>query len=182
MNALVKLGLSPVDAQASPARANSIINALIEQLPAPGAAFGGEERAAWLHMMETAFTLVYGAATVAAAARPATIVASAPRAAAAPARRAIPARRPAKKAGVSSKAKPKAKLNTEPKMSGQHIDLQGYARNEDGSRILPGDVIDVLSDLRGEHGDLSAIIWSDDTRGIPRGMQIEVSGAGAPRS
>ena len=56
------------------------------------------------------------------------------------------------------------------------IDRDGFARRTTGERVMPGHVNDVIFDQRGEHGDLSAITWGDDSRGV-RGLQMTIAAA-----
>jgi hypothetical protein len=152
-----------------------LINALFERLPPAGSAWPEAQRQAWLSMMETTFTIVYGAAGKAstpratrraapAARRPARAAAKKPKAlkGAAPA-----ARRPARAAAK----KPKALKGAGPAF---FIDRQHFARRRGGERIVPGDVAGILVDKRGMNGDLAAIIWADDSTGIPRGLQLDI--------
>lgn len=149
------LRLQPIGEQPGIARSNSVVNALIEELPAPGTEWPAAQREAWLDLMRTAFTLAYGEAP-----------GSAPAAARKPARSA-----PAKAAKAKpAKAKP-AKVHVDP---GFHIDLEGYARDHKGSRILPDDLNGPIYDMRGEAGDLGAIRWADETTGI-KGLQLDIT-------
>ena len=56
-----------------------------------------------------------------------------------------------------------------------YIDKEGMARNKKGDRIMPGDVSDFIVDLRGETGDLDAIVWADDSSGLPRDRSLDVT-------
>lgn len=59
------------------------------------------------------------------------------------------------------------------------IDQDGLAKHVNGERIMPSQVGgEVLYDLRGELGDLSAITWADGSMGT-RGLQLEISAAEA---
>jgi hypothetical protein len=40
---------------------------------------------------------------------------------------------------------------------------------------MPTEVMDFIVDLRGEHGDIGRIVWADDSTGIPRGMQLDIT-------
>lgn len=148
------LRLQPIGVQPGSARSNSVINALIEELPEPGTDWPAAQREAWLELMRTAFTLAYGEAAGAPAAP----------------------RKPARPApGKPSKAKPArakpAKMHIDP---GFHIDLDGYARDHKGNRILPDDLNGPIYDMRGEAGDLGAIRWADETTGI-KGLQLDIT-------
>jgi len=55
------------------------------------------------------------------------------------------------------------------------IDREGYARNgRTNARVKASDVTDGIFDQRGEDGDLSAIIWADNRRGID-GLDLAIS-------
>lgn len=56
------------------------------------------------------------------------------------------------------------------------IDTDGKAKNKQGKRILPGDVTDILYDLRGIDGDIGTITWADDSQGL-NGADLTISGA-----
>jgi hypothetical protein len=155
MSAPLKLEL--LDARKGPARANPLINALVEQLPAPGEDFPADERQAWLEMMEKAFTMAYGGA----------------KAAPVPRKPAIQKRR--------APARPKLQKPVKPVKPGPafFVDRQHFARRRGGERILPHEVMDVLVDQRGVNGDLGKIVWADDSTGIPRGLQLDITIADA---
>ena len=57
-----------------------------------------------------------------------------------------------------------------------YVDTDNYARRKGGDRVLAKDVKGTLYDLRGEDGDLAAIIWADDTTGIEKAGRITISG------
>jgi hypothetical protein len=137
-------------------RGHAVINALIEELPAPGAPWPAAERKAWLELMATAFTLAYGKSEGHAMRQ-----SVADGGASQPVRARKP--RPPKPVKITAAA------------AGFHVDRDGFARDHKGDRILPDDVAGPLVDLRGEHGNLSQIRWADDTFGIPRGMNINVT-------
>ncbi len=141
-----------------------LLSALVDKLPPAGTTWSPADRQAWLTMAANAFDVVYGAA------RALPSPASAPRAGAAPKR---PARRkPARKPARSRPKPPKPLGPTGPSF---FIDRQGFARKRGGERIMPAEVLDHIVDLRGEKGDLGAITWADDTAGIPRGLQLDVT-------
>ena len=56
-----------------------------------------------------------------------------------------------------------------------YIDKHGYARRAGGDRVIAKEVAGYVVDQRGENGDLGAIVWGDDTRGIPKGMQLDIT-------
>lgn len=145
-----------LDARKGVARGNPLINALVEQLPAPGEAFPADERAAWLEMMEKAFTMAYGGTRVAPAQKPAA----------------------AKKPSARSKARPQAasRKPAPPVTAGPafFIDRQNIARRRGGHRIMPHDVAGILVDKRGVNGDLATITWADGSTGIPKGLQLDI--------
>jgi hypothetical protein len=45
-----------------------------------------------------------------------------------------------------------------------YIDTEGYARRKGGERIMPHDVQEI-ADMRGETGDLGAVVWADGSQG-----------------
>lgn len=152
------------------ARAHPLIIGLIETLPPPGSDFSPEKRTAWLDTMGSVFTLIYGE-----------VQEKRLRTSAAPPRRSTSAR----PSDWKEHLKPKTKAKTKPKSrkaapksaplpSEFYVDMQGFARNAANDRILPEDVNDVLYDRRGEV-DFGTIIWADGTRGVPRGMQLDIS-------
>jgi len=137
-----------------------LLSALVDKLPPAGVSWPAADREAWLKMASNAFDVVYGAAaarTLGAPSRPA------------PKR---PARKATKKASRRKPARPKPLGPTGPAF---FIDRQGFARKRGGERIMPAEVLDHIVDLRGESGDLGAITWSDDSAGIPRGLQLDVT-------
>jgi hypothetical protein len=140
-----------------------LISALVDKLPSAGTSWSGADRQAWLTMMANAFDVVYGAGA-GGSMRQASPAAALPK-------RAQPSR---------PKAAKKARRPAAPKPLGPtgpafFIDKQGFARKRGGDRIMPHEVMDFLVDLRGEHGDLAAITWSDDSTGIPRGKQLDIT-------
>lgn len=155
---------TPIGVPASKARANSVIDALIEQLPPPGTDWPAEQRQAWLHMMETTFTLVYGGVAGGSMAK---------RSPASP-------RRSARAPAPAVKAKRQAPVKPRPPGPEFYIDRQGVARKAGGDPIVPCEVLGFLVDQRGEHGDLGTIQWADGSRGIPRGLQLDISADATP--
>lgn len=136
-------------------RDDSLIAALMEKLPAPGTPWPAVERQAWLDMMAIAFITLYGAAGVA---KPNSSVS--PKA---------PAR--LKRSASRRPAPPKPLKGPGPAF---YIDREGFARRTGGDRIMPGQIAGMLVDQRGEHGDLGAIVWADGSRGIPKGLQLDI--------
>lgn len=129
-------------------------------LPPAGSEWPAAERTAWLGMMNTAFTLAYGAAEempMAPVARPAAAKRSRP----APAR--------------SAPRRPRAEAKPRPPGPEFFIDKEHYARRAGGDRINHGEVLGLLVDLRGESGDLGKITWADGTVGISRGVQLDIT-------
>jgi hypothetical protein len=56
-----------------------------------------------------------------------------------------------------------------------YIDKEGYARNKKGDRVTAEQVSDYIADMRGEEGDLAAIIWADGAMGLPKDKQLDVT-------
>lgn len=133
-----------------------VLAALIARLPPSGSVWPTKKRAAWMQMVWLSFDLVYegdGEAIdlpsfLQAAAAPAPAVA------------------------VTKDPEPKKPA---PSPFAFFIDLQGFARRGDGTRLMPADVGGILYDQRGE-GDLGSIIWADDSAGV-RGYQLDISPA-----
>lgn len=153
--------LYPADNIPERGRDDSLIAALIEKLPHPGTAWPADQRQAWLDMMATAFTVLYGGPAGGGMTR-----------AAALARRSS-SRKPTKRGAKPARPQRKAPIGAGPEF---YIDKQGFARRAGGDRILAGDVTEILVDQRGEHGDLGSIIWADDTRGT-RGHSLDIQAA-----
>jgi hypothetical protein len=157
------ISLRPIieaSAAAGVARSHAVINALIEELPPIGTTWPGEQRVAWLELMSTAFTLAYGAAGVAT------------RSASSPAARPRPAKAKTRRAASRKPAKPTPLGPTGPRF---FVDAGNFARRAGGARIMPSDDVDELVDQRGMNGDLGTITWADDSTGIPKGVQINVT-------
>lgn len=164
--------LFPADDIPERGRDDSLIAALIEKLPPPGTRWPLVERKAWLEMMSTAFVVLYGGPAGGEMAQTAPARSRAPaskrKAAAKPKARAA-----APKPAPVTKPQPTSLAPLEPDF---YIDKDGFARAAGGVRILPGDVGDVLVDLRGEKGDLGAITWADDSQGT-KGYQLDIQAA-----
>jgi hypothetical protein len=159
-----------------------LLAALIEKLPASGTDWPAAKRAAWLDNMARAFDTVYeGAAMIdrrqTAAQDVSQIVdlnkayVEIPRTApASPALRAVSVLSPdgsKMHAGTVEVSPPRPQHEC-------YIDHDGMARRHDGVRIMPGDVIGALFDMRGETGDPGAIVWADGSRGV-RGLQLNIA-------
>lgn len=153
-------GTSPID---------PLLAAIIARLPAAGKEFPPAAREVWLQLMSMGFDLVYGG--------PAGGGMSSHQLRS-PVDRS-PAPKPAKVA-PAKKAKPRSGRPPVP-MPEFYIDQEGYARNERGDRVLANQVAGILTDFRGAEGDLGAIIWADDTRGV-RGKRLDIHGAADPRT
>jgi hypothetical protein len=136
-----------------------MLAALIAKLPAAGSLWPAKKRAAWLQLLWLTFDVVYeleagDVLELPAFLRPAGAAHAAP---AETERPAMPEVAP----------KPKYAFL---------IDREGFARRGTGERVMPGHVNDVLFDQRGESGDLAAITWADDSRGV-RGLTLDISPA-----
>lgn len=140
-----------------------LLAALIDKLPPAGTKWSMDERRAWVSMLEMAFQVVYGATEDRG-------------------RELRPEVVSAIEAEARLRMMPAAEVvATLPNDSGLKfvIDAAGHARRSDGKPILPGDIPphEVLYDSRGEMGDLSAIIWANGARGVPRDFPIEIAAA-----
>lgn len=159
MGALDNVRLLADRAVASGAQ-DPLLSAMVDKLPAAGTPWQAADRQAWLTMMSNAFDVVYGGATGGSMARAH-----------------APARPPARKRPAAKKSRPHAPPK-KPKLVQPgppfFIDRQGIARRAGGDRIMPADVAGILVDKRGESGDLATITWSDDSTGIPRGVQLDI--------
>lgn len=131
-------------------RQHPIVNALIETLPPQNTVWPAAARAAWLKMMGDAFTMAYPLAD-----------GEEPKA-----KRGRP---PTTKSG---ELRMPIRAFVEPPF---YIDTQGYARRSGGNRVFASEVAGVLVDLRGEMGDLGEVVWADDTRGIPKGVHLDIT-------
>ena len=133
-----------------------LLSALVDKLPVPGTAWAASDRQAWLEMMARAFDVVYGVA----GALP---------------RTASPTPAPKRSPKKAGRPRPRAPKPLGPTGPAFFIDRQGFARRAGGDRIMPDEVIDFIVDLRGETGDLAAIVWSDGSCGVPRGKQLDIT-------
>lgn len=138
-----------------------LLAALIAKLPAGGSLWPAKKRAAWLQLLWLTFDVVYEADAGDTMDLPAFLTSAAT---------AAPAAAPDKEGQIMTPAPAKAPP------PGFVIDREGYARRTTGERVMPGHVNDVIFDQRGEHGDLSAITWADDSRGV-RGLTINIAAA-----
>jgi hypothetical protein len=119
-----------------------LLSALIDKLPPTGTEWPVEEQTAWLKIMAMAFGSVYGS--------PATVQFN------------------ADKPSIAS-AKPQAAPASKVKLKVDHnfiIDLDGYARDAKGARILPKDIKEYIFDMRGALSDMRSIIWADGSTGL----------------
>lgn len=136
-----------------------LLSALVDKLPPAGTIWPAADRQAWLTMASNAFDVVYGRSDTGSIVQN-LIARSQPR-------------KPAKKARKAARpAPPKVHGPTGPEY---FIDRQGFAKRRGGERVLPREVVGHLVDLRGENGDIGAITWSDDSVGIPRGLQLDIT-------
>lgn len=143
------------------ARIDPLLSAVIAKLPPAGGAFPRENRVNWLKMVAMALGSAYGEVGA---------IAIDP---AAPA-----PRRDDHGAPIPMMPSAPAPPNSCPRYT-FFIDQEGKARRMNGDRINPNQLNgEVLYDLRGE-GDLGAIIWADDTRGVV-GLQIAISAGEVP--
>lgn len=113
-----------------------LLAALIAKLPPSGDDWPVERQLAWLKLMAMAFGTVYGGDVVGALGKP----------------------------GVAllQQTAPKP-----PKPVHQYIiNKSGFVVDAKGKRLLPGDIAGPIFDERGEDGDLRAIVWADDSRGL----------------
>jgi hypothetical protein len=139
---------------ARPKSADPLIEALIKRLPPGDTEWPVEKQLAWLNLMAMAFGTVYGGDAAA---------------------RLTPASPPPLTVGygngvaVVGSALPPLPPSSRPKKLALHkflVDDEGYARRNNGDRILPKDVTDILYDHRGLNGDMATITWADDSTGI----------------
>jgi len=150
-----------VDHQQGQARRAPVIDALIEQLPPIGTPWPQLERDAWLHMMATAFVLSYGGPAGGGMTNATRAVAS---------RGATPSR-PKPKAKAKAKGRTPAPPRTpDPEF---FIDKQHFARKRGGDRIMPTNGLDLV-DLRGVNGDITKIVWADESMGC-RGIDLNIT-------
>lgn len=140
-----------------------LLSALVDKLPPAGTSWSAADRQAWLTMCANAFDVVYGAEILFGSRAPAPATTA-----------------PRKAAKMAPKSKRKAARPAPPKVHGPtgpeyFIDRQGFAKRRGGERVMPREVVGHLVDLRGEKGDIGRITWSDDSVGIPRGLQLDIT-------
>jgi hypothetical protein len=150
------------DRQIDPVQVDPVLAALIGRLPPAGSIWSAKKRAAWMQMVWLSFELVYDLDAGDALEIPKFLEAALPAPAAVVAVNEVEPAPPAPK----PTAAPYAFM----------IDRDGFARHGDGRRLLPRDVGGVIYDQRGE-GDFATIVWADDTVGVPRGLQLDISPA-----
>ena len=128
-------------------KTNPLLAALIGELPPAQTQWPVERQLAWLHLTAQAFGVVYGGDAAAQLANK--IVADQPKAAAQPTPPAPP---------------PKPAAPVYPFI----IDQQNFVRKGKGKkeRVLPGEVTDIIYDLRGMDGDIGTVVWADDSVGV----------------
>ena len=152
-------GAIPLHTLAPEERATDpVLAALIARLPAGGAVWPAKKRAAWMQLMWGAFELVYETEAGEALELPSFL--------------AKPVAGPATPAADVPAAPPKRAAPY-----AFMIDHDGYARRGDGTRLMPHEIGGVMYDQRGESGDFAGIVWSDDSRGIPHGLQLDIAPA-----
>jgi hypothetical protein len=147
-----------------------LLAALIAKLPASGAHWPVERRAAWLKMVWMAFDVVYaGGAGDAEAEMPNFLAAG------------VAFNTSMRTTGFAAveptAATAIAVAAADPRLNIYYIDRDGHARRGDGKPVMPAEVTDVIHDKRGEHADLAAITWADGSRGVPRGRSLEIAAA-----
>jgi hypothetical protein len=112
-------------------------------------------------MMDTAFTLAYGAVEgnqlKQTSRQPAASAASRPA-------RARPAR--------PAKQKRQAPIFAGPRF---YIGADNVVYGPGDKPVMPHDVTEHIVDKRGEHGDLGKIVWADGSTGLPKGLQLEIT-------
>jgi hypothetical protein len=149
-----------------------LIGAVIDKLPPGGSSWPAKRRAAWFEMLWKACEVVYaddGEEIAMPSFLPHHAVVADERRAALPLAPAAPAP-PGNSPGAARAA------DTDQPLPPFFIDGQGFARRgADGERILPAEAGGMpIVDLRGEEGDLGAIVWADDSRGV-RGLRLEIT-------
>ena len=129
-----------------------LLAALIAKLPPAGGEWPVDRQMAWLNLMAMAFGTVYGGDVSS--------------------RLVV---KPDLTEAMLSAFTP-ATVRPKPKRQGLYIDVDGYARNATGKRILPSEIDPgaILHDDRGQDGDLREIIWANDSAGL-NGQDITVS-------
>ena len=124
-------------------KSDPLLSALIAKLPPSDTDWSVDRQLAWLNLMAMAFGAVYGGDAAA---------------------------RLGIKAGEQQKASaahmPSAPLRQPARNYRFIIDEAGYVRNGKGKRILPSDVTEAITDLRGMDGDLRTIVWADESTGL----------------
>lgn len=147
-----------------------LVGAVINKLPPAGGAFAREQRVNWLKLMSAALGSAYGEVGAIAIDHAAPVMMG----------NATPTAQAASSdagACVVGSAPVPDKAEITKRMQRFYIDADGRARRAGGAAILPAELNgDVLYDLRGETGDLAAIIWADGVMGT-RGLQLEISAA-----
>lgn len=118
-------------------KSDPLLAALIKKLPVPGNEWPVEQQLAWLNLMAMALGAVYGGDAAAKLG----------------------------KAEVKPVFMPVQQRPKAPK-GGFYIDDEGMVRDGKGKRVLPKDVTSEIYDTRGEMGDMRAIIWADDSKGL----------------
>jgi hypothetical protein len=144
--------------------------AMIAKLPAPDKPWDVDRQLAWLNMMAMAFGTVYGGNAAERLAckchdtqhgAPGQMPAPSPLPAA-PALAVQPLQR-FQRNGAANGAEPVSEAKPIPHAF--YIDTEGYARRKGGERVLPADVPGEIADMRGETGDLGAVVWADGSQG-----------------
>lgn len=134
-----------------------LLAALIEKLPAAGSAWPALERESWLKMMSMAFNVVYQGDAGASFAG-------------------IPVRVDIDPTLLEGAWRIDAKPFTKMSPHTYWIDKDGIACGPGGKQIAASDVIGTIYDLRGEKGDLGAIVWADGKTGVS-GLQLDIAAA-----
>lgn len=152
-----------------------LMAAMIASLPMQGAQFARDQRVSWLKMIALTLDNVYGAVPTIAIDHAAPVqLSGAPAGAGMADAGGQVVSLDAMREAVAPAGEPFKKLQRYTLF----IDKEGYAKHISGERILPSQVNDTLFDLRGELGDLGAIIWADGSMGT-RGLQLEISASEA---
>jgi hypothetical protein len=151
--------------------ADPLFAAMIAKLPSADKGWDVDRQLAWLNMMAMAFGTVYGGNAAERLAckchdtHPGGVAASA---LSAPQPSAPPhSPQPPQKFhrnGAANGAEPMPE-SPKPIPHAFYIDTEGYARRKGGERVLPADVPGEIADMRGETGDLGAVVWADGSQG-----------------